>query len=238
MSGPIDSGRDLFRAVVVLTALLLCVAAYAESPFLTKKPIPGKTAKDMIQRVVGVGDESAVWKYWGYELSNELGVVSTVVGVAYRPYASSDSVCRTYETYMETPSPWATRASSIETPQKSYEIHTYLFLAHRVPNQACSALALNRYFRVNTDITDEELNRFLTDLKLVLADWYSKNPQKQGEARLSLSDLSYIDIAEKDGQEITSFTLEIDAGKGGERAFKVETPVKGAPQYKTELVLP
>jgi hypothetical protein len=192
----------LFASVFSLQAGIL---AHAESPFLTKKPLTAKTVKSLLQKIVGTSYHGAIWKDWGYELSNNSGTISMVGRIVYRPFASSKDICRTYETVIKTPSPWATRASTVRTPNKSYEIHSFLYMVQRKNDKKCSSIKFSKYFRVNREMTDQQARRFLGYVEVVLKDWNVRRSTTRKATPISLGQLRRIDIEEKDGKPVAEF---------------------------------
>lgn len=227
--------------VTLLISPLAYISAYSESPSLTTKPLAEKTVKGMFQKIVGDSHHGAIWKNWGYELSNDKVPIDTVGHILYRPFASSKNICRTYETVIQTPSLWATRGSTRRTPNRSYEIHSFLYMARRLKETDCQSLKFHQYFRINIDITDEGVERLIDDLNLVLKDWYSIKSNNSGGSKghkLSLSDLSLITISKDMGKGFATFKLKIKGEKGVARVFKVQIPIIGAPHYKVYLLMP
>lgn len=227
--------------VTLMLSLQTYIPAYSQSPFLTTKALAEKTAKGIFRQIVGDSHHGAIWKSWGYKLSNDNGTIATVGRIFYRPFASSKNICRTYETVIQTPSPLATRASSRRTPNKSYEIHSFLYMARRLKEADCRSLKSSQYFRINMGVTDEEVERLIDDLNLVLKDWYSIKSHNSGGSmghKLSLSDLSLITISKDMGKGFATFELRIRGEKGVARGFKVQIPVTGVPHYKVYLSMP
>lgn len=220
----------------LVISMQACGLAYAQSPFLKKQPLTAKTVESLLQKIVGTGSQPAIWKEWGYELHNENGIISTVGRMVYRPFASSKSICRTYETIVKTPSPWATRASSKKTPGKSYEVHSFLYMTLRKNGNKCSGIEFSKYFRVDRDVTDPEVVQLLGDIGKVLENWNQHERNVQKVAPVRLDQLTRISLSEKNGKPVAKFDFMVD--DIGIRTFDVSLPVKGKPHYSTAIAIP
>jgi len=201
------------------------------------EPISVGSASALMQQLIGIEGQGDVWKLWARKVAGEGGQEHLYGGIAFRPFASSAGLCRSYVVEIETPSPWVYGHGLSEGYGKhSYRVISELRMARRQHGDKCSSIEFSKYFRVDREMTDQQAIQLLGYIKTVIKDWNTHKNSKRKAASISLDQLRRIDAIEKNGQAVVEFAFEVD--EIGVRTFDVNLPVEGKPHYSTALEIP
>ena len=200
------------------------------------KPIDVANASMFLEKLMGVKGKSGVWKLWARTVTGKGGQEYLRGKMAFRPFASSAGLCRSYVLEIRAPSPWVYgHQGSAGYGKDSYEVSSELRMAIRRDGDKCGNIDFSSYFRVNREMTDELAMQFLGYIEAVIKDW---NAQKSATKKvpINLGQLKRIDIVEKKGKPVAEYAFKVD--DIGIRTFDVNLPVKGKPHYSTAIAIP
>lgn len=200
------------------------------------EPINVANVSALLQKLIGIKGQSDVWKLWARKSVGEGGQEYLRGGIAFRPFASSAELCRSYVIEVKSPSPWVYGHDvSAGRGKGSYDISSGLRMAIKWNGGKCSSIEFLKYFRVDREMTDQQAIQFLGYVKAVLKDWNAHKNTVQ-KVSVSLDQLRRINVLEKNGKPVAEFDFEVDGV--GIRTFDVNLPVVGKPGYSTSLAIP